>query len=188
MELDTQRSGLDRREQENVVPDEHRQFPDRRAVINDADQIIEFMKKIPILSKLTDGQYRQVLRICSRKTIPKESFICSEGEESNELFILLKGRLKIILKGSTIINFLYPMGLVGEIGVFTNVRRSASVLAAEESAVLRIHKTELFSLMKNNPDFSSRLLLNVVYDLAAKLQEDNRVIEELRTKKSTMIL
>ena len=114
--------------------------------------------------------------------------MCYEGEESNELFIMLKGRLKITLKGSTLINFIYPMGLVGEIGVFTDVKRSASVLAAEESTVLRIHKTELFALMKSDAALSSRLLLNVVHDLAAKLQEDNRIIEELRTKKCTMIL
>ncbi len=42
--------------------------------------------------------------------------------------------------------------------------------------------------MKANAALSQRLLLNVIHDLSSKLQEDNRIIEELRNRKTTMVL
>ena len=51
MEIEPQRSGVERREQENAVPDDRRQTPERRVLVHDAEQIIEFMKKIPLFKK-----------------------------------------------------------------------------------------------------------------------------------------
>jgi hypothetical protein len=51
-----------------------------------------------------------------------------------------------------------------------------------------MHKDELLPLMESDAALSTRFLLNVVKDLAGKLQEDNRIIEELRNRKSTMVL
>ncbi|MHB9029416.1 MAG: cyclic nucleotide-binding domain-containing protein [Candidatus Latescibacterota bacterium] len=188
MEQQVNRSGLDRREQEAEIPADHRQIPDRRANVRDGDQIIEFMKRIPTFNGFSDEQYRKILAICSRRDLPRESYLCREGEAADELFVLLKGKLKIMVHGSTLVTFMDPMGLIGEIGVFAGGKRSASVLAFTDSTVIRMHKEELRRLMESDPALSTQLLLNVISDLAGKLQEDNRIVEELRNRKSTMIL
>jgi CRP-like cAMP-binding protein len=184
----TGRSGLDRREQEVTVPVENRENDDRRVAISDSGRIIEFMKKIPLFKGFSDDQYIKLLNICSKRIVKKDSFLCNENEDADELFVLLKGKFKVLLRGIILVNFISPMELVGEIGVFTNVKRSASVLAHTDSTVLRIHKHELFALMKTDASLSQRLLLNVIHDLAAKLMEENQIIEELRNRKSTMVL
>ena len=188
MEKEIRRSGVDRRAQESPVPVNHRATDERRVTNRDSDQIIEFMKKIPLFKGFSDDQYLKLLNICSKKTVKKDSFLCNEGDAADELFVLVKGMFKVLIRGSILVNFISPMGLVGEIGVFTNVKRSASVLAHTDSTVLWIHKHELFALMKNDSSLSQRLLLNVIYDLATKLQEENQIIEELRNRKSTMVL
>lgn len=157
-------------------------------MIQDADQIIAFMKKIPTFNGFSDDQYRKILTICSRRDLPRESYLCHEGEAADELFVLLRGKLKILVHGSTLITFMDPMGLIGEIGVFTGGKRTASVLAFTDSTVIRMHKDELLQLMESDAVLSTRFLLNVINDLSGKLQEDNRIIEELRNKKSTMVL
>jgi CRP-like cAMP-binding protein len=188
MEQHENRSGLDRREQTEPVPVEHRRNIERRGIVRDADQVIAFMKKIPTFTGFTDEQYRKILNICSRRDLLRENYLCHEGDDADELFVLLKGKLKIIVHGSTLITFMDPMGLIGEIGVFTGGKRTASVLAFTESTVICMHKDELLSLMESDAALSTRFLLNVVKDLAGKLQEDNRIIEELRNRKSTMVL
>ena len=93
-----------------------------------------------------------------------------------------------MLNSTTLLTYITPIGLVGEIGIFTGQKRTASVLTAVDATVIRIHKKELFELFKSDAILSSRILLNVIADLANKLQEDNELIEELRTKKRTRIL
>ncbi len=183
----SRRSGTDRRAEESPINDDKRELDDRRGAVRDSDKIIEFMKAIPLFKGFSDAQYQAFLNICSLKTIKPDSFLCKENEPADELYVLMKGKLKV-MKGYTLVTILSPMGLVGEIGVFTSGKRTADVLAQTESTVIRIHKNELFGLMKANAALSQRLLLNVIHDLSSKLQEDNRIIEELRNRKTTMVL
>jgi CRP/FNR family transcriptional regulator, cyclic AMP receptor protein len=181
------RSGIDRRMHDIFVSDDQRQLEDRRAKTLGVKTTIELVKKIPLFKGLSDVQYLQLHSICSSKTIPKNSFIYYEGEDSNDLYILLKGRLRITVKG-TLLNVLYPLSMVGEIGVFIDGKRSASVLVDEEAEVIRIPKNDLLTLMKNDIILSNQIRQNVIYDLVGKLQEDNRIIKELREDKNTLPL
>ena len=74
--------------------------------------------------------------------------------------------------------------MVGEMGVFTDTPRSASVVAIDDSVVLRISKKELYELFKKYSGLGNRILLNVIKDIANKLNEDNEVIEDLRKRRS----
>lgn len=188
MKHESRRSGINRRQRLDVVDLDRRKKVDRRDVINDSDRIIGFMKKIPIFKGLTNEQYREILNICSKKVFPKDHFICQEGDDSNELFILLKGKLKVVLQGGTMLATISPLNLVGEIGVFADTKRSASVVAATDSTVINISKKELSILFKNDCVLSYYILINVIRDLARKIKEDNEIIEELRNKKRTRIL
>ncbi|MHB9027278.1 MAG: Crp/Fnr family transcriptional regulator [Candidatus Latescibacterota bacterium] len=173
--------------QGNTVPDSPKQAPHTRIVAADREHTIEIMKKIPLFKGFSDEQYVKVQKICSRRNIKKDNYIYYEGEDSSDLFILLKGRLRIMLKG-VLLNVLFPICMVGEIGVFTDGNRSASVLADEDSAVIRIPKKDLFPLMQSDTVLATHLLQNVINDLVGKLQEDNRIIVELRKDKGSIII
>ena len=188
MKKEIRRSGLERRERHVEVLSDNREEPERRAVVSDSARIIESMKKIPVFKGLTYEQYKKILNICSKQVIPKDHHICRKGDESTDLFLLTKGQLKVMLQANMLLTYITPLGLVGEIGVFTGSKRTASVLAYIDSTVIKINKTELFTLFRNDCELGNRILLNVVADLANKLQEDNDLIEELRNKKRTRIL
>lgn len=185
MEKDTRRSGNDRRTRQEKTSLEKRHGPEQREVVKDYDHNIKIMKKIPIFHGLTDDDYLRILRICQKMIIKKDQIIIRRGEESNELFILLKGKLKVILSSTSFLTFIFPIGIVGEIGFFTGLRRSATVLASTESTLIRIHKHELFDLFNNNSAIGYCILLNAISDIANKLLADNEYIEELRNKKRT---
>ncbi len=188
MEIEIRREGEIRREHNVKIVPETRKEPERRAVVIDSAKIIESMKKIPLFKGLSDVQYKKILNICSKKMIPKDHYICHKGDDANELYLLTKGQLKIMLQSNMLLTYITPIGLVGEIGVFTGSKRTASVLAHTDSAVIKINKKELFRLFGSDAELSSRIMLNVIADLANKLMEDNNLIEELRNKKRTRIL
>ena len=187
MGIETRRSGLNRRIQLSEVMGDSRKRTERRAIYDYINKIRDFVKDIPIFKGLNSEQAQKILNICSIKTYPKGHFICQEGEESNELYIFIDGELKVV-KGDTFLAYIAPFGLVGEIGVFTGKHRSASVVNTTKSNVIKINKNELFRLLKSDPDLNNCILLNVISDLAQKLQKDNELIENLRNYKLPSML
>ena len=188
MEEKARRSGTDRRSKQQQNDSDKRNNRDQRELIKDPDKIINLMKKIPIFYGLEDEDYKKFIRICSKKIIHQDEVICKRGDEPNELFILLKGQLRVMLSPSVFLTHITPIGLVGEIGIFTGAQRTATVYASLESTVISIHKKELIELFNNDCFLYNRILINVISDLANKLQEENDLIEELRTKKRTRML
>lgn len=186
MEEKIRRTGTLRRKKQVGIKNNRRNIKDRRAALKDSEQIIDYMKRIPIFNGLTNEQYAEILNLCSKKVIPADHYLFQEGDKSNELYILLKGQFKVISRNGALLAFIDTLGLVGEMGVFTDTPRSASVAATDNCIVIRINKCELFDLFKNNSPLGNRIFLNVIKDLANKLQEDNEVIDELRRRRSSL--
>ena len=110
----------------------------------------------------------------------KDEYVCQAGEESYKIFVLIKGMLKVIFPDGKELARVSPVETVGEIGVFTGHKRSASVLAMEESIMLVFYKVELLNLFRNESDLGIQILLNVIQDMARKMVNNNIMIDEMR--------
>jgi CRP-like cAMP-binding protein len=163
-----------------ITRDERRTGSDRRYTIRRHIQLIEILQKIPLFQGLALHQFKKVLRICARRTFTEDEMLFHSGDESWEMFILLRGELKVTFVDGKELSRIEPIGLVGEMGVFTGQRRSATTLAAAPSILLSIHKMELLKLFRHDADLGIRVLLNVILDLSAKLRRDNEIIENLK--------
>jgi len=143
-------------------------------------QIIDILEKIPVLRGLTSAQLRKILSISSKQLFSKDDVLCHEGEESYKIFILLKGMLCVTFEDGKELSRITPLGIVGEMGVFTGQRRSATVVASSDCIVLTIHKTDLFNLFRKDPHMGILVLMNVVEDMAHKMRVNNILVEELK--------
>jgi len=187
MEDDIRRSGIDRRTEEIEVDDDRRDGEERRVVLSNFDHIIDFIKDIPFFKGLTNKQYKELLNICYQKILPKHCYIFEEGDESREIYILTRGKLKVMYHQSTLLNHVNPIGIIGEVGVFTGSSRTTSVITTIESTIMLIRKTELFKLFKNDSDLSIRMLLNIVFVLGQKIEKYNEIIEEMQSKSRNLM-
>jgi CRP/FNR family transcriptional regulator, cyclic AMP receptor protein len=155
-------------------------FAARRDMLRHRLRLLEVLGKIPLFTGLSDAQFKKILGICEKRTVPKDGVLCRMGEESFEIFILLKGTLRVTVKDNREITRISPIGIVGEMGVFTGDRRAANILAAEDCLLLALHKAELMSALRGDADLSIHILMNVIGDLSSKLRKDNRIIDDLR--------
>jgi CRP-like cAMP-binding protein len=177
------RSGTDRREKFLHVPpidDDRRTGPDRRYTIRRHIQLIEILQKIPLFRGLSLHQFKKVLHICTRRVFAEGEALFHAGDESWEIFILLRGTLKVTFEDGKELSRIEPIGIVGEMGVLTGQRRSATTLTAVPSILLSLHKMELLKLFRHDADLGIRVLLNVILDLSAKLRRDNEIIGDLK--------
>ncbi|MBN1292287.1 MAG: cyclic nucleotide-binding domain-containing protein [Candidatus Latescibacteria bacterium] len=187
MEEETRRSGIDRRKEQGDIESERRSGTERREMLTHYDHIIGFMKDIPLFKGLSTQQYKELLSICYQKILPKHCYIYEEGDKSRELYVITRGCLKIMYHQSTFLDKITPIGLVGEIGVFTGANRTTSVITETECTIITIRKNELFTLFKNDADLSIRILLNVINVLGLKIGRYNEIIEDMQKKSRNLL-
>ncbi|MFC1692742.1 Crp/Fnr family transcriptional regulator [Candidatus Latescibacterota bacterium] len=173
------RSGEDRRQQQNPVPVESRTGQDQRSLLRNPDEIIERYRKISIFEGLTIEQFKKIIHICTKQKYSSQTAIYRMGEESKNMFILLKGKLNIMFQSGEVWHNITPTGTVGEMGIFTGEPRSATVTAETDCVVFNFSKDELFKLFHTDMDLNNKILMNVIKDLAKRLRKDNEKIEEL---------
>ena len=174
------RSGGDRRLKIQLVGDDRRQGNDRRNIIDRIEQYSRILKKIPVFRDLSVDHLKQILSIASHRSFNEDETLCTAGEESVEIFILITGLLQVALADGSKVAKVKPLGIVGEMGILTGNPRSATVVAAESSLVVSIRKTELMRLIKTNHDICRILLLNVIKELSDKLCNINDMFDRLK--------
>ena len=152
---------------------------EKRELLNEPDQTMERFKKIPMFRGLATEQLKKMLCICAKKVYPNQEHIFRSGEESNNMFILLKGKISIMFDSGIELQSISPAGTVGEMGIFTGEKRSASVFAVSDCTVLNFNKEEMFKLFSKDNDLSIKILLNVIKDLSQRIRKDNDQLEEM---------
>ena len=143
-------------------------------------RLVSFLKKIPLFSDLSSTSNRKILSVCSKITLNEGEILCKIGEESNSMFILLYGRLSILLQDAVPITFIDPVSSIGEMGVFTGEPRSATVMAVKDSGLLRLRKSDLNAFIRTEPRFGINIMSKVIEILADRIKTHNIRIKEFQ--------
>ena len=135
--------------------------------------LVQVLKKIPIFKDLSPPQVRQVLSICTSRAFQPQDNICTSGTPSEEIYILLSGKLEVTTAEGIGVAAITPVTTVGEMGVITGQPRSATVTAAQPSHLLVLPKNRLDYLLREDVDMRAKVYRNVVDILAGKLISSN---------------
>ncbi|MFC1650414.1 Crp/Fnr family transcriptional regulator [Candidatus Latescibacterota bacterium] len=152
---------------------------ERRGSLKNPEEAIKKFKQIQMFKGLTTNQIMKILNIASIKKIKEQENIYCIGDESDSMFIILKGKISIMFNNGLELLSITPSGTVGEMGLFTGEKRSASVLTVTECTALFLSQKELFILFNSDSNLANKILLNVIKDLSKKMRKDNSQLEEL---------
>src|SRR3989339_959774 len=143
-------------------------------------KLVEAIRKVEIFSDIDNEQAQYLLSLCSKVTVGQNDFLCRKGDETERMFILIKGEMIVKLNNSTVISTIRPVNPIGEIGVFTGESRTADVVATEESLLITIKKSDIDSIIENAPELGIKIMRRVIKTLSGRLIEDNRRIREFQ--------
>ena len=131
------------------------------------------------LNDLHDPFVRRLASLGRVRTYPKNSVFITEGDSSDSLFVVLKGKVKVFVSDNEghemILDTHGPGEYVGEMAL-DGKPRSASVMTLEPSTFSVVARDPIRDEIKKNPDFAlemiskiidrARLATNSVKDLA----------------------
>ncbi len=110
---------------------------------------------------LDDDELRALSAHATEQTYQKSVVVVNEGDQSNTIFIILSGRVKVFLRNAEgremVINVLGPREYFGEL-VIDEGARSASIATLETCRFMIVTKTDFKALVVTNPDFALKLI------------------------------
>lgn len=153
---------------------------ERSRVLRSPDQYIKMIEKIPAFTGVSFGQFMRILELCVKQEYAAEEQVCAANRESNQLYILITGKLRVVSAEGRTLAELKPGATVGEMGVFTGDLRSASVYAAVPSVALVLQRIEMMNLFRRDGELGLIILTNIIRDLSRKVRDANEAIQALK--------
>jgi CRP/FNR family transcriptional regulator len=123
------------------------------------------LKKVSIFNALSSEDMKELSRYLVPCTFSKKEFIFSEGDPSEWLYIVKKGKVKIT-KLSTegkelILEIVPPHEIFGGIAVVRGFPYPANAVAMEDTEVLKISRKNLLSIMDRFPNLMYCMAMNI---------------------------
>jgi len=100
--------------------------------------------------------YETALLLKPVTSIPGE-IIYKEGDSGNEMFFVVKGELSVLKEGNDILNILRDGDFFGEIALFKNIPRTATIRSETYCDLYSIDKENFDFVVKKYPDFASKM-------------------------------
>ncbi|OLE55992.1 MAG: hypothetical protein AUG51_00245 [Acidobacteria bacterium 13_1_20CM_3_53_8] len=128
------------------------------------------LRSAPIFSSLGPGALAELARASREDEYAAGQALCMEGEEGNEVFIILSGEVNVMLRdglGEKMVNSEVAGGFIGELAVLDPAPRSATLRASEHGAhVLRLGGEAFRNALNADPSIAA----GVIRTLAQRLR------------------
>jgi serine/threonine protein phosphatase PrpC len=140
---------------------------------------IETIRRMPIFKFLTYNELVRIMNITTVKDIGPNEQIIVEGDEGEDLFIVLKGNVKVH-KGETEIVALQDGDHFGEMALIDKAPRSASVTTLTDTKLLQIGRSNFFEIIRKNPKLATKLLWSFLQVISDRLRTTNLELSGVR--------
>lgn len=142
--------------------------PDNRA--EELTRKIEVLKQMPLFHHLSYKEIIRVLNVTEVREYQPGQEIIKEGAAGDEMFIVLRGKIRLHKNGAFITN-LASGAHMGEMALVDRGPRSVSATAEERSRVLTLRRREFYQIIRKDPSLSVKLLWSFVQVLADRLRK-----------------
>ncbi len=141
------------------------------------DDLIAGIKSSYLADGLSDEQVAEIARIGTVIDATDMQEIVKEYDQASEIFIILEGKVRVTTINGDPIARLQTGALVGEIALFEDAERSATVLSDGNSRLIRIEASDLNRVMNEHPQIGLTILRNIGKTLCQRLRSSNVQLE-----------
>jgi CRP-like cAMP-binding protein len=149
--------------------------------INEKDKelITKFLKNIPVFKTFSDDNLKVVMESFHIISVEKGGDIVFQEDEGTDLYIVLKGKVKVSLTGKNgnelVLTALREGDFFGEMSLIDDTTRSANVVAEEDTFLGVLKRERFISILKEEPLVAFDMLTATV----KRLRKADEMIETL---------
>ncbi len=131
---------------------------------------LSFIGGLSLFSNLNAQERIKVNRILYERRFVQGDVIIRAGDWGDEIFIVVDGSVGI-WKGERKLRSVARGGHFGELGVISQERRSATVVAEGHCLLFCVHQDDFLGLSHREPVLGNKILMATVRQLAARVQD-----------------
>ena len=137
------------------------------------EETVELLRRVPVFSALADDELERVAEVAVPRSFGAGEAVFREGDQSDTCYVVRAGHARAVREHSdgrslTLANF-GPGDIFGELAMFDDERRSATVEAIERTEAIAILSADMRRLLHQHPDIAVKLLAA----LGRRLRETN---------------
>ncbi len=122
----------------------------------------KLLSEVPFFANLSEENLEIITKHAIRRSFPKNATIINEGDQTDSLYVVEKGKAKAFLtdrSGREIVLGIIPEGsYFGEIALLDREPRSANVMTLEPSTFLIISHNDFQQCLKDNIEIAMNML------------------------------
>ena len=123
---------------------------------------VNFMKNVSIFSHLSSRDLKRLAKGVKSQSFSKGDVIIREGETGTTLFVIIRGEVEVVKSlGSGNATRLHVFGAgsyFGEMALWDNLIRSASVVALRDTDVIYLDKFDFRTAIERSPGLAIEML------------------------------
>jgi CRP/FNR family transcriptional regulator len=138
-----------------------------------SQEVVELLGRVPVFSTLERGDLERIAQLAVPRSFAPGEVVFREGDASDTCYIVREGRAVAVRthrdgRSITLARF-GPGDIFGELALFEDERRSATVEAIEPTSVVGVLGPDMRRLLSEHAEMSSRLVIA----LGRRLRETN---------------
>src|SRR5260370_34413158 len=138
--------------------------------------VAQFLRRVPLFSHLTDTDIDRLAESARERNYPKNSVILFEDDPGDALYVVVTGQVKVVLIGEdgreVILSVLHEGQFFGEMALIDDERRSAHVIAMQDSNLVLLRREEFQPRPQEDPTNRLGLVRGVCVRSAMGLHRD----------------
>lgn len=152
-----------------------------RLRLNSKITLTQFLKKVPLLADLSDGDIDQLLEMSKVVELPAGTDLFAEGSVGEHAYIIKEGQLDILKatsEGDLLLAVRQAGEVIGEMALLHQVARMATARARTDSVLLAISQEQFDHLLATSHSATRAILHN----LMPRWQETEDALKGLRER------
>jgi serine/threonine protein phosphatase PrpC len=146
---------------------------------------VEVLKHMPLFRHLSYKEIIRILNLTEVSDFQAGEDILHENDPGDELYLILKGKVRLHKDGAFITHLL-PGAHLGEMALIDRNPRSVSATAEERSRVLILRRRDFYEIIRKDPPLSVKLLWSFVQVLADRLRKTTADLSGARQEASAV--
>lgn len=144
------------------------------------EQEVELIRQFPIFGKIQPAMQKLLCFSAERLAYDPGQVMFNVGEMADAAYVIIDGTAEISVPtpaGPIVVNTVGRNDIVGEIAIFGDVPRTATVKAVTRMETLRISKELFIKVIRENPDAA----IELIRILASRLANTTNQLTRTRT-------
>lgn len=123
---------------------------------------LEALRSVPLFASLDDEAARELRRLLSDKTVPRNTRLFRQGDQGNAMYLIESGRVRISIRDDddeeVILAELAQGDFFGEMSIIDGRQRSADANVIEDAQLAILSRDAFLSFVRTNPDVALEML------------------------------